>query len=90
MPHLALTIPEIFLEILENLRKAEHSYFPRPDSPRDLLSTALCCRAFKDLSLDILWDTLPEIAPLLKLIPGMQDLNGQMVISPSNALSRSD
>jgi hypothetical protein len=79
-PHDALIIPEIQMEILENLRMSEYGpgYYPRDKSARDLLSTALCCKAFKELSLDVLWCTMSEITPIMKLIPGMQDTGGQM------------
>jgi len=86
-PHHALMIPEIVMEILKNLRKGSYGHYPRHNSARDLLSTALCCRAFKDLSLDVLWYTMTEITPILKLIPGMQEINGIMVLFFPDTLS---
>jgi hypothetical protein len=73
-PHHALIISEILSLILENL--GIHSYGSR----RNLLSAALCCKAFKDLSLDVLWYTMTGITPILKLIPGMERVDGKMVL----------
>jgi hypothetical protein len=80
-PHNALLVPDILTTILRNLKEdigfalvpglRDRAVRYRP-STRDLLSTALCCKAFKDPSLDILWHTVESFAPLLELIPGMQ------------------
>ena len=83
-PYDALTIPEIIREIVGHLRVDRHvgiyNYAEAQPawatgSQQDMLSAALCCQAFKDPGLDILWDTLHGMKPLLKLIPGMQELD---------------
>jgi hypothetical protein len=86
--HRALTIPEIISEILKN---AMYKYCPPYNSNldewkksrADLLSAALCCTAFKEPSLDLLWNTMSTILLLLRLIPGMAEIDGQMVSSCS-------
>ena len=74
-PHRALLISEIISEIFENVKIAIEDTRGR----RDLLSTALCSKAFKDPSLDVLWYRMEKISPLLKLIPGMVEIGGKMV-----------
>ena len=79
-PHNALMIPEIITEIVANL-KLEVNDIRDPDRRKDLLSAALCCEAFKNPGLDVLWHTMDSIVPVLKLIPGMQRVQDQMVLS---------
>jgi hypothetical protein len=45
----------------------------------DLVSAALCCTGFKDASLDLLWYTMYSIVPVLRLIPGIQEIQGKLV-----------
>jgi hypothetical protein len=83
-PHIALTIPEIISEIFKNVAHeycAPHSYESNEgkQSRRDLLSGALSCKAFMNPCLDLLWNTMVTILPLLKLIPEMEEIDGQLV-----------
>ncbi|KAF8222804.1 hypothetical protein L208DRAFT_575126 [Tricholoma matsutake] len=78
-PYQALVISEIIREIVTYL-KPEFYHTTDPNCSRDLLSAALCCKAFKDPALDVLWHTVDSITPLLKLIPGMQEVHGQVAL----------
>jgi hypothetical protein len=44
----------------------------------NLLSTALSCTGLRDASLDLLWSTMYSIVPLLKLFPGIHELQGKL------------
>ena len=45
---------------------------------RDLLSSARVCRAFKRPALDRLWAKLPSFLPVLALLPGLRERDGQL------------
>jgi hypothetical protein len=83
-PHNALTIPEIRSEILTKLNidcefDDDEYLEDARRARRNLLSATLCCKAFKDQSLDVLWRTIPSLIPLLVLIPGVQVIADQLV-----------
>ena len=42
------------------------------ESKRCALNTALVCKDFLDVALDVLWEKLYSLVPLLKLLPGFQ------------------
>ena len=39
---------------------------------RCLLNAALTCKDFLDVALDVIWEKLDSMVPLLKLLPGLQ------------------
>ncbi|KAG6810535.1 hypothetical protein H0H92_011421 [Tricholoma furcatifolium] len=47
---------------------------------RDLAALARVSKAFRDVCLDFLWRSLPSPAPLVKLLPAIQELDGELVI----------
>ncbi|KAG6824199.1 hypothetical protein H0H92_007666 [Tricholoma furcatifolium] len=47
---------------------------------RDLAALARVSKAFRDVCLDFLWRSLPSPAPLVKLLPAIQVLDGELVI----------
>jgi hypothetical protein len=47
-------------------------------SRKDLVSVALCCKGFKDISLDILWYTMHSIVPVLRLVPGIREIQEKL------------
>ncbi|KAM5544999.1 hypothetical protein V8D89_001110 [Ganoderma adspersum] len=70
---------DAFQEILSHLRPSEYFVFDDDEEVaarfflrRTLLSLAVSCRAFLVLALDMLWHTLDNIHPLLKLLPNYQ------------------
>jgi hypothetical protein len=75
-PHHALTIAEIISIILSNLRPMRLVIAGRA---RDVLSAILCCKNFMEPGLDVLWHSMYSIRPLLRLIPGMREIDGRMV-----------
>ncbi|PIL32753.1 hypothetical protein GSI_04868 [Ganoderma sinense ZZ0214-1] len=73
---------DAFHEILSYLRPSEYFVFDDEDEVatrfflrRTLLSLAVSCRAFFDPALDMLWHSLDNIHPLLKLLPNYQCLD---------------
>jgi hypothetical protein len=94
-PHSALTIPEVIFEIFKNMTD---KYSPPYGSDlaewkklrKDLLSGALGCKAFKEPCLDLLWNTMSTLIPLLTLIPGMEEIDGQLVLSSTHLITGFD
>jgi hypothetical protein len=79
--HTALEIYDIIHQILMIILKDKNGL------KTDLLSMALCCKAFKDPSLDILWTHMTSVVPLLKLIPGVEEIEDSLVhASPPNMI----
>ncbi|KAM5545007.1 hypothetical protein V8D89_001118 [Ganoderma adspersum] len=82
MPPSFPTLPgweDAFHEILSHLRPSEYFVFDDDEEVsarfflrRTLLSLAVSCHAFLVLALDMLWHTLDNIHPLLKLLPNYQ------------------
>ncbi|KAF9038512.1 hypothetical protein BJ165DRAFT_394038 [Panaeolus papilionaceus] len=63
--HPALRIPELLSEIFQYLADD----WGRPCAA---LAGALTCKAFLSPALDALWNELPDIRPIIKLIPGIK------------------
>ena len=70
---------DAFHEILGHLRPSEYFVFDDHEETairfslrRTLLSLAVSCRGFLDPSLDMLWHSLDNVHPLLKLLPNYQ------------------
>jgi hypothetical protein len=82
-PHYALIIDDVLDEILKRLTYNDKSIINVNHQTRmvrrDLLATALCCKAWKDKSLDLLWNRISSLAPVLTMLPGMQRIDGKMV-----------
>lgn len=57
--HPVLRIQEILLNIFGHLFKP----------PSDLLALARTCRAFKEPALDVLWEELDDLTPLVRCLP---------------------
>jgi hypothetical protein len=70
---LALVNTDVLREVLGQVACCE-DYSERGAMRSNLLSAALCCRAFKEISLDLLWRTIYSIIPLLKILPGIQEI----------------
>ena len=51
---------------------------------RCLLNVALTCKGFVDLALDVLWEALNSLVPLLKLLPALQVVDGGFVCVCAN------
>lgn len=64
--HRALEIHEILLDIFFHCRPSLPSR--RKASP-DLLALAGTCRAFKEPALDVLWEELDNLTPLVRCLP---------------------
>lgn len=47
-----------------------------------LFHTSLACKAFLEPALDMLWESLDSLLPLLKLLPSFTLVDGQYVRSP--------
>ena len=62
LPHQALLIPELLLEILDHLNSA-HA----------VINAGLTCKALSEPALDILWSKLPSIVALIQVIPSIRD-----------------
>ncbi|KAM5537878.1 hypothetical protein V8D89_008354 [Ganoderma adspersum] len=69
--------PDILMEIFSHLQPGRCSQEDRNAARKRrrvcrqaLLASALTCRTFSDLALDVLWRALDDIQPLLKLLPG--------------------
>ncbi|CAA7265135.1 unnamed protein product [Cyclocybe aegerita] len=75
--HLALLIDQLLLQIF--------SFCLEYDRP-SLVAAALTCRAWKDPALDLVWDCLLSVEPLLRLLPGISGIeNISASESSSNA-----
>lgn len=72
--HRMLYVEEILREIFSNLLFRSLMLFSH--SPRrDALALATTCRAFKEPALDILWEELPSLAPLVRCLPGASSMD---------------
>lgn len=79
--HRALLIPEILqaiFEFTESLGYRNGSTAEKRKHQRYLLQLALCCRAFARTALDMLWEYLPSMQPLIKILP-VKDIQGHLV-----------
>jgi hypothetical protein len=72
-PHRIFGIPEILAEIMTYVDTG------RACRQKWLLWIALSCKAFSSHALDILWVELESLLPLLKLLPGFQEVDGVWV-----------
>ena len=70
---------DAFHEVLSHLRPSEYFVFDDDEEVdarfflrRTLLSLAISCHAFFDPALDMLWHSLDNIHPLLKILPNYQ------------------
>ena len=84
LPHYALIIGDVLDEILQRLTYNDKSIINVSHQTRmvrrDLLAAALCCKGWKDKSLDLLWNRMSSLTPLLTLLPGLQRISdGKMV-----------
>jgi hypothetical protein len=78
-PHHALTIADIISIILSNLRPMDPEGENGRLARQDLLSAILCCKNFMEPGLDVLWHSIYSIDPILRLIPGMREIDRTMV-----------
>lgn len=71
LPHRALAIADILHNIFKHAVPIGWDWTDEAhDEYRyDLLRFALCCRAFAAPALDVLWQHMPSIDPLLHLLP---------------------
>ena len=71
---------EIFKQIAcyDDSEQDEGSY---KVAQKDLVSAALCCKAFMDGCLDLLWYRMYSIIPLIKLLPEIDEIGGKLVCS---------
>lgn len=62
-----------------DILSAVFEHFCVPTDRVFLYKAAVTCKAFKEPVLDRLWETLPSLFPLLKLLPSFQLRNGHWV-----------
>lgn len=84
-PHHALTSSDVLDEILKGLtyhdKNVVNVNLQGRMVRRDLLAASLTCKAWKDKGLDLLWNRLSSLTPLLMLLPGLQRIDGKMVFA---------
>ncbi|CAL1709685.1 unnamed protein product [Somion occarium] len=73
--HRCLTIPELVESIAEMVRELHQdakfkAKGPVQQVPNPLFSMVLTCRAFYEPTMNVLWDTLSSLIPLMKCFPG--------------------
>jgi hypothetical protein len=83
-PHRLLGIPEILAEIIRyvGVGYLGHDKDSEAQRRKQLLWTALSCKAFSPHALDVLWEKLDSLLPLLKLLPGFQRVDDVWVSNP--------
>ncbi|KAK7435429.1 hypothetical protein VKT23_019690 [Stygiomarasmius scandens] len=82
----SILIPEILGQIFEHLvldRNDPALFLVNADPPRkrDLISCALSCKAFTPLALSLAWRQMDSVLPLLKLLPGLEFVDNQYVLT---------
>ena len=61
------------------------SHFRNVDEKRqDLLNAALTCKDFLDEALNVLWEEMDSLLPLLKMLPALQVKDGAYVCALVN------
>lgn len=82
--HHALAVDDVLDEIFKRLTYHNTSIINVNHQTqlvrRDLLAIALCCKTWKDKGLNLLWNRMSSLAPLLSLLPRMQRIDGKMAI----------
>lgn len=82
--HHALAVDDVLDEIFKRLTYHNTSIINVNHQTqlvrRDLLAIALCCKTWKDKGLNLLWNRMSSLAPLLSLLPRMQRIDGKMVL----------
>ncbi|KAF9459067.1 hypothetical protein BDZ94DRAFT_1269115 [Collybia nuda] len=73
--HNALEIVDIIDQVLLKLIEDKQA------KKTDLVSMARCCKAFEDPSLNRLWASMSSVVPLLKLIHGVEEFQGSLIIT---------
>lgn len=61
-------IRKILLKVVEDPVPGEQQLPGHLNHAKDLMSMALCCKAFLRPSLDLLWSGMTDIVPLLKIL----------------------
>lgn len=80
LPHRALAIPEVLSKIFRFAYRSGWRANEIEDRKhrQNILWLALCCRDFAGPALDMLWEYMPGIHPIIKLLP-LIDVQGHQV-----------
>ncbi|RDB17292.1 hypothetical protein Hypma_001930 [Hypsizygus marmoreus] len=76
---LVFTDARIAREVVKYL--ASSPFAPTHDTRTNLLTAALTCKALRDPALDVIWESMDTLVPLLKLLPPIRLINGLYVFN---------